>query len=165
MIIRVPIRTSDIYLSSCLSSTYVNCKYVCFTLMLRLCVTWQVLAPKSKGIRRTSCKWANPRIMSLQKLNWSWGRSDIGSAIARSTWVPIRVRSLLEHSCAILISFKIVIIFNTTSAKTKQSQLMLYWKWPQFWKKWGSCNCVLKMNGLFFFFVKKSRQTLQANEN
>ena len=27
---------------------------------------------------------------------------------------------------------------------SKQSQLMLYWKVPQFWKKWGSCNCVLK---------------------
>ena len=27
-------------------------------------------------------------------------------------------------------------------------QLMLYWKVPQFWKKWGSCNCLLKMNGL-----------------
>ena len=29
-----------------------------------------------------------------------------------------------------------------------QHQLMLYWKWPPFWKKWGSFNCVLKMNGL-----------------
>ena len=27
-----------------------------------------------------------------------------------------KVRSLLEHSCAILISFKIVVIFNITSA-------------------------------------------------
>ena len=36
------------------------------------------------------------------------------------------VHSLLEHSCGILISFKIVFIFNTTSAKSKQSQLMLY---------------------------------------
>ena len=33
--------------------------------------------------------------------------------------------------------------------KSKQSQLMLYWKWPQFWKKWGLRNCVLKMNGLY----------------
>ena len=32
-----------------------------------------------------------------------------------------KVRSLLEHGCAILISFKIVVIFNTTSAKSKQS--------------------------------------------
>ena len=23
-----------------------------------------------------------------------------------------------------------------------------YWKLPQFWKKWGSRNCVLKVNGL-----------------
>ena len=29
-----------------------------------------------------------------------------------------------------------------------QSQLMLYWKLPQFWKKWGSWKCVLKMNKL-----------------
>ena len=28
-------------------------------------------------------------------------------------------------------------------------QLMLYWKWSQFWKNWGSRNCVLKMDGLF----------------
>jgi hypothetical protein len=26
---------------------------------------------------------------------------------------------------------------------------MLYWKWPQFWKKWGSRNCDLKVNGLY----------------
>ena len=30
-------------------------------------------------------------------------------------WI-YKVRSLLEHSCAILISFKIVVIFNVTSA-------------------------------------------------
>ena len=29
-------------------------------------------------------------------------------------------------SCMILISFKIVVIFNTTSTESKQSQLMLY---------------------------------------
>ena len=29
-------------------------------------------------------------------------------------------------SCTILISFKIVVIFNTTSTESKQSQLMLY---------------------------------------
>ena len=36
-----------------------------------------------------------------------------------------KVRSFLEHSCVILISFKIVIIFNTTSAdiKTKSADL------------------------------------------
>ena len=28
----------------------------------------------------------------------------------------IKVRSILKHSCAILISFKIVVIFNITSA-------------------------------------------------
>ena len=31
----------------------------------------------------------------------------------------VKVRSLLEHSCSILISFKIVVIFNTTSADIK----------------------------------------------
>ena len=38
-----------------------------------------------------------------------------------------KVRSLLEHSCAILISFKIVVIFNTTSAdiKTKSADVIL----------------------------------------
>ena len=30
-----------------------------------------------------------------------------------------KVLSLLEHSCSILISFKIVVIFNTTSADIK----------------------------------------------
>ena len=41
-------------------------------------------------------------------------------------YVP-KVRSLLEHSCAILISFKIVVIFNTTSAdiKTKSADVIL----------------------------------------
>ena len=38
-----------------------------------------------------------------------------------------------------LLSFSI--IHQLTS---KQSKLMLYCKVPQFWKKWGSCNCVLK---------------------
>ena len=28
-------------------------------------------------------------------------------------------------------------------------QLMYYWKWPQFWKKWGSHNCDLKTKGLY----------------
>ena len=37
------------------------------------------------------------------------------------------------------------IIHQLTS---KQSQLMLHWKWPQFWKKW-SCNCVLKHSAIF----------------
>ena len=38
-----------------------------------------------------------------------------------------KVRSLLEHSCAILISFKIVVIFNTTLAeiKTKSADVIL----------------------------------------
>ena len=31
-----------------------------------------------------------------------------------------------SHSCTILISFKIIVIFNTTSTESKQSQLMLY---------------------------------------
>ena len=38
-----------------------------------------------------------------------------------------KVRSLLEHSCLILISFKIVVFFNTTSAdiKTKSADVIL----------------------------------------
>ena len=38
-----------------------------------------------------------------------------------------KVHSFLEHSCAILSSFKIVIIFNTTSAeiKTKSVEVLL----------------------------------------
>ena len=38
-----------------------------------------------------------------------------------------KVRSFLEHSCAILSSFKIVIIFNNTSAeiKTKSADVLL----------------------------------------
>ena len=29
----------------------------------------------------------------------------------------------------------------------------MYWKWPQFWKKWGFRNRVLKMNGLYVCFM------------
>ena len=38
-----------------------------------------------------------------------------------------KVRSFLEHSCAIVSSFKIVIIFNNTSAeiKTKSADVLL----------------------------------------
>ena len=50
----------------------------------------------------------------------------------------------------VLISFKIGVIFNTTPAESKQSQLMLYWKWQWFWKKWGSCNCLLKITELYY---------------
>ena len=32
---------------------------------------------------------------------------------------------------------------------------MLYWKWPQFWKKWGSCKCVLKMKGLYKIIMRR----------
>ena len=37
---------------------------------------------------------------------------------------------------------------------SKQSQLMFYWKWPQFWKKWGSRNCDLKVNELYVLPTK-----------
>ena len=60
-----------------------------------------------------------------------------------------KVCSIQEDSCAILISFKIVVIFNITSADFVLIQLMLYWKWQQFWKKWGSRNWGLKMNGVY----------------
>ena len=42
-------------------------------------------------------------------------------------FVHTKVRSLLEHSCVILISFQIVVIFNTTSAdiKTKSADVIL----------------------------------------
>ena len=38
-----------------------------------------------------------------------------------------QVRSLLEHSCVILISFKVLVIFNSTSAdiKTKTADVIL----------------------------------------
>ena len=36
--------------------------------------------------------------------------------IATGQIVLSKVRSLLDHSCAILISFKIVVFFNVTSA-------------------------------------------------
>ena len=40
---------------------------------------------------------------------------------------PVKVRPFLEHSCAILSSFKTVIIFNNTSAeiKTKSADVLL----------------------------------------
>ena len=37
---------------------------------------------------------------------------------------------------------------------SKQSQLMLHWKVPQFWKKWGSCNCVLKWTEFRWVFFE-----------
>ena len=43
------------------------------------------------------------------------------------------------------LSFKIIVIFKTPSAELKQSLLMLHWKWQQFWKQWGSCNCFFNM--------------------
>ena len=33
--------------------------------------------------------------------------------------------------------------------KSKQSQ----WKVQHFWKKWGFCNCLLKMNGLYEMYL------------
>ena len=42
---------------------------------------------------------------------------------------------------------------------------MWYWKWPQFWKKWASRNCVLKVNGFymcFFLQVNKSTATVST---
>ena len=42
---------------------------------------------------------------------------------------------------------------------------MLCWKWPQFWKKWGSRNCFLKVNGLYmcyFLQVNKSTATVST---
>ena len=64
-----------------------------------------------------------------------------------------KVRLFLDSSCAILSSFKIVVIFNNTSAEIKKSQLMYYWKCPRFW----ICNCDLKTNKrtLFLFFFQK----------
>ena len=32
-------------------------------------------------------------------------------------------------------------------------QLMYYWKWSEFWKNWGLCICVLKMNGIHIHFL------------
>ena len=42
---------------------------------------------------------------------------------------------------------------------SKQSQLLLYWKLPQFWKKWGLCNCVLKW--MDFSTLSVSKQPIQ----
>ena len=50
---------------------------------------------------------------------------------------PTKVRSLLEHSCAILISFKIGVIFNLTSADFV----------------WMSADVVLKMTAIPFNFA------------
>ena len=55
-----------------------------------------------------------------------------------------KLRSLLEHSCAILISFKIVVIFNITSA---DFVLM-------------SANVVLKMTTILKEMCSKSERTL-----
>ena len=61
-----------------------------------------------------------------------WLHFLIRFAIQQNDSLGSKVRSFWRIHLAILISFKIVVIFNTTSAESKQSQLMLYWKWPQF---------------------------------
>ena len=61
-----------------------------------------------------------------------------------------KVRSLLEHSCTILISFKIVVIFNISS---NDFVFEFYVSWCGikndhiFWKKWGPSHYALKVNG------------------
>ena len=42
--------------------------------------------------------------------------------------------------------------------KSKQNQLMYYWKSPQFWKNWRSRNCVLRMNGLYPISLNRIRR-------
>ena len=34
---------------------------------------------------------------------------------------------------------------------------MYYWKVPQFWKKWGSRNCDLKVNGFYVKYLQNLR--------
>ena len=61
----------------------------------------------------------------------------------------IKVHLFLDRSCGILGSFSKLWSFSIIyQLKSKQSQLMYYWKLSQFWKNWGSSNCFLKMNGL-----------------
>ena len=60
-----------------------------------------------------------------------------------------KVCSLLDHSRAILISFKIVVIFNITSAeiKTKSDDVLL--KMTTILKELRIAQCVLKINELY----------------
>ena len=60
----------------------------------------------------------------LQK---SYGVLISGYKKKNSLPIAAKVRLFLEHSCAILSSFKIVIIFNDTSAeiKTKSTDVLL----------------------------------------
>ena len=66
--------------------------------------------------------------------------------------IPKQVSEIMSKK--IHITGAKVVHFKKTVARssflTKQSQLMLYWKVPQFWKKWGSCNYVLKIF-LYYF--------------
>ena len=63
-----------------------------------------------------------------------------------------------NEDCTILISFKIVVFFIIPSAIFWLC-FDFSWKWPQLWKKWGSRNRLLKMNGLYLFWLKLSNST------
>ena len=77
-----------------------------------------------------------------------FGKSKILALINQKSClnqISFKVRSLLEHSCATLISFKISDHFQLNiSCALFWFQLMLYWKLPQFWKNMGIAQLCLK---------------------
>ena len=70
-------------------------------------------------------------------------------------WSLLKVRSFEEDSCAILISFKRVVIFS--EIKTKSAKMTAHLK------EMRIDNCLLKMNGLKYNFFQFSKIVLSGN--
>ena len=89
--------------------------------------------------------WLGPLLSQLTKYLPSWNCSQKQGNLSNqvySMWVSScdnaisilsKVCSLLEHSSLLSKLWSFLIPHQVTS---EQSQLMICWKWPQFWKKW-----------------------------
>ena len=100
-----------------------------------------ILYLSQKGATNDKMKWTRPNLIktyfcalrcleNIEKHTQKRQQSKQFWKMLQHFWQTltlalIKVRSLLEHSCSILISFKIVVIFNTTSAdiKTKSADV------------------------------------------
>ena len=86
--------------------------------------------------------------ISIGKVHKWWlnlgcvGRFKITSKNRRS-----RVK-IVRHGKTTKFHSRTHLRYITHQLTSKQSRLMDYWKWSQFWVKWGLRNCVFKMNGL-----------------
>ena len=89
---------------------------------------------------------------------------NVGIAWIRFSFSIWIFMSLFPFFCCSSLDFYILFLFELLKSvhfkKTVAQSSFLSKLWyfliqqqqvPQFWKKWGSCNCLLKMNGLYFF--------------